>query len=101
MSIYTEHSSACPTYTGTDFWNDPHLWCGCDPTSVLCWSKPAAKTCSLVKTYTIRPQYWDSQRALQTQYAGLQQASQMALLQNLNQISGLAAYASPFGGLFR
>ena len=32
----------CPPYRGSDFWNDPHRWCGVDPAHERFWEKAEA-----------------------------------------------------------
>ena len=32
----------CPPYRGSDFWNDPHRWCGIDPAHERFWEKAEA-----------------------------------------------------------
>jgi hypothetical protein len=42
-----KHKGKCPAYEGSDFWNDPHLWCGVDPVGERCWSKEPTADCEL------------------------------------------------------
>jgi hypothetical protein len=35
----------CRAYHGTDFWNDPHRWCGVDPAHEAFWMKAGPRDC--------------------------------------------------------
>jgi hypothetical protein len=39
----------CPPYKGSDFWNDPHRWCGVDAPKQRFWMKTGPTSCE--RTY--------------------------------------------------
>jgi hypothetical protein len=103
----------CPRYEGSDFWNDPHLWCGVDPVSERCWNGKSDAACEIDFDYSINPDYWAEQRRFWMMQAQTAQVSDLAAYQqsqlspyaNLAQTPGhlnqtLAAALNVFGSRF-
>lgn len=51
MTEFEPVKCKCPPYKGSDFWNDPHRWCGVDAPSQAFWMKSEPADCER----TVRP----------------------------------------------
>lgn len=79
----------CPEYRGSDFWNDPHRWCSCDPTVERFWmlkQRPCERTYKPIKpSEPVDTSFAQAlSNIMQPNYLGqMQQQGQMGLQQDL------------------
>ena len=104
--MYDRHTKPCPEYEGSDFWNDPHLWCGVEATKVLCWAEKPKQACDIDADYSVSQAYWNQQRAVQNAYAGNQLANFQQSLYGqqspyANSLQNIGFLNSPMGSIWR